>query len=1035
MTEESSPVEQEAFIYHTQKIKKLLFLLIETAFLLLWGTSVFAQAFGKNKVQYKDFDFKILETPNFSIYHYLESPEYSTVAAGMLERWFKRYTSFFGFEPANRQPVIIYASHPHFQQTNIISGLIPQGIGGVTEGVRNRIVIPLTGVNRENDHVLGHELVHAFHFAMTGRRGISRESIRDFPLWFSEGLAEYLSLGRENSQTAMWLRDAVLNDDLPDINKLSSDPDYSPYRFGHALWAFIAGRWGDIACQEFFKAAVESGLRQAVREVLGLKWKDFSAEWKEKITLWAEDQIKNREAFTELGEPVISGGDGINISPAASPNGKLLAFFSGRGIFTLDLFIADAETGKIIRKISSAPASRHFDSLSFIDSSGAWAPDSSRLAFVVTRRGENAIAIADSRSGKIVQTLDCEDVDGINHLSWSPDGRYIAFSGTSQGMGDLYLYDLEKQSFTALTNDIYTDIQPSWSPDGKSIVFSSDRMGDTDIDKLRFSPPGLAIYNLASQKIEAFSFSKKAKHISPQFSPDGKSVYFISDLDGFIDVYRYSLTDKKLYRLTSVKTGVSGLTDLSPALSLSREDGKLFVNVFENRNYNIYSIDPETLTEREIHLHRGNAVKQSFYRWLTVALPPVPIIKDQVTRYLEAPETEFPERDDLTEKPYKPILSLASIGNIAAGVNISSLGLQFMGQALFTFDDMLNNHQIITALQVSDNIKDFGIQAAYINLKRHLNWGVAGEHFPTISAEIQSREIPEEAIELTQITRRTFTNRLIFLAEYPFSTNIRLEGLTGYTRIGFDYEKQTVVYSEEGILLESKEPLAAPDPLNLFQNQFALVGDYSFNGFTSPLKGFRFRLEAEPILGSLNFLAVTGDYRHYFFMRFASLAFRFLHSGRYLGDSENSLLAPYNIGAETYVRGYSLYSFEPSECRLIDGKLICPEFKRLLGTKIGVFNAELRIPILGNDQLGLLDFPYLPLTLVGFFDGGIAWSRDDPPLLEIATRSNERIPVFSAGGAVRINILGMLILQIYYAYPFQRPDKGGHWSFLFSAGW
>ena len=110
-------------------------------------------------------------------------------------------------------------------------------------------------------------------------------------------------------------------------------------------------------------------------------------------------------------------------------------------------------------------------------------------------------------------------------------------------------------------------------------------------------------------------------------------------------------------------------------------------------------------------------------------------------------------------------------------------------------------------------------------------------------------------------------------------------------------------------------------------------------------------------------------------------------------------------------------------------------FERLFGSRIAVANIELRIPLLGVSELGLINFPFLPLEVSPFFDVGLAWSGDESPTLEFARRTDERVPVFSTGVSSRANILGYVILEAYYAYPFQRPDKGWHWGFSLSPGW
>ncbi|MFW5955229.1 MAG: hypothetical protein ACOCSK_00635, partial [Rhodothermales bacterium] len=98
-------------------------------------------------------------------------------------------------------------------------------------------------------------------------------------------------------------------------------------------------------------------------------------------------------------------------------------------------------------------------------------------------------------------------------------------------------------------------------------------------------------------------------------------------------------------------------------------------------------------------------------------------------------------------------------------------------------------------------------------------------------------------------------------------------------------------------------------------------------------------------------------------------------------------------------------------------------------------SAEVRVPLLGTEQFGLLNFPYLPTELALFADAGLAWTAEEAPVLRFESRSSERIPVMSVGASTRINLLGAMVFEIYYAYPFQRPDKGPHFGMLFSPGW
>ena len=181
-------------------------------------TSALAQGgyFGRNKVQYQEFDFKTLATEHFDIYFYPEEEDAARIAARLAERWYTRLSNLLGHELRGRQPLVLYASGPHFRQTNTIEGELGEGTGGVTEAAKRRIVLPFAGPIEATDHVLGHELVHAFQYDITDTNTQSGSmSALTLPLWFIEGMAEYLSIGPVDPHTAMWMREAARREKLP----------------------------------------------------------------------------------------------------------------------------------------------------------------------------------------------------------------------------------------------------------------------------------------------------------------------------------------------------------------------------------------------------------------------------------------------------------------------------------------------------------------------------------------------------------------------------------------------------------------------------------------------------------------------------------------------------------------------------------------------------------------------------------------------------------------------------------------------------
>ncbi|NIR46886.1 BamA/TamA family outer membrane protein [candidate division KSB1 bacterium] len=1009
---------------------------ITTSFIILlavlfFTTGASAQYFGRNKVQYDDFDFKILKTKNFDIYFYPSETEAVKDVGPMMERWYTRFSSFFNHEIKFQQPLILYANHADFQQTNVIGGIISPATGGVTEGLKNRIVLPLTGVYASTDHVLGHELVHAFQYDIVRSEGASLGAMNQLPLWFIEGMAEYLSIGREKPLTAMWLRDAVLHNDVPTIEMMTVNPKYFPYRYGHAFWAFVAGYYGDDIIPVIYRTVMKTeNLNVAFKKTIGDSMKSLSKKWISDVKETYRPKLIGRTKPQDVGQQIITKEGGFNLAPAVSPDGKYMVYLSRRDLFTIDFFLANARTGKVLKKLVSSSTDSHFDALRFTETAGSWSPDGELFAFAVFKDGDNAIAILDVDSRDVKKTIKVTEVDALNNLAWSPDGRKLVFSGSAGGISDLYLYSWDHDELGQLTDDKFADLQPAWSPDGETIAFVTDRGSGTDFEKLTYSPMRLALYDVESGDLQLIAMSKEVKHINPQFSPDGKSVYFISDPGGFSNIYRYSRETLEFFQVTNVATGITGITEMSPAMSVAQKNGRMMFSVFENTNYNIYALEADQTL--------GESIRKQEELVTDSALPPEKAEgQGLISEYLRKPAQGLPIGMDENVTKYDPSLRLISVGRTGLGVSVDRFGTALGGAVSFTFSDMLGNQVLGAAAQINGGIQDLGGQVLYQNRDSRWNWGGVVGHIPFLTGFTSvsdttitedGQEIPATNVDLVE--QRVFTERASFFTEYPLSTNRRFEFSAGYTRLSYNFDVERVIVVGDQAFRPDEDPsIDEPSPLNLAQGAAAYVGDYSFFGFTSPIRGKRFRIELEPTAGTLNYLSVLADYRQYLFARPFTFAFRGMHFGRYFGDSDDNRLNQLFVGFETLVRGYSVHSFNAAESG---------SFANLLGSRIAVVNAEFRIPLFGTRQFGLVNFPILPTELSLFFDGGLAWSDDTDISLELSETPDsldERIPVFSTGIAARINLFGALPLQFYYAVPFQRPESSGEFGFLFAPGW
>jgi hypothetical protein len=998
------------------------------------GATASAQYFGGNKVQYRTFDFQILKTEHFDIYFYPSEKAGVDIAARFAERWHARLQRLLQHELSGRQPLILYGSHVEFEQTNVIGGEIGEGTGGVTEGLRRRIVLPLAGPLADTDHVIGHELVHAYQYDMTktpdsapGENGAER-----LPLWFIEGMAEYLSIGPVDSNTAMWMRDAARQEKLPEIKDLDN-PKYFPYRWGQALWAYIGGRWGDEVIGQMLTVASRHGIEEAFQDVLGVSTKQVSMDWQVALRNAYEPIL--RAGSGETGKLIVEGkelGADLNVGPAISPDGRWIAFLSTRSFFSVDLFVAEAATGKVVRRLTSQATNPHFSSVQFIQSTGAWDSTSRQIAVATVTSGRAALAIFDALNGGVTREIKVPDVDEIMHPTWAPDGHAIAFTGMHQGITDLFVYDLQANRLRQLTKDAFADLQPAWSPDGRRIAFSTDRFS-SDLKTLAFGPYTLATIDPDSGDVQQIATTAEGKHINPQWSPDGQALYFISDRDGIPNIYRTTLGGaNETTQVTHVTTGISGITGLSPAMSVASKAGTVAFSVYQDSNYDIRTTAADV---------RGTPLPPPSVAAAT--LPPLEKKPSDVAALLAAPEIGLPEPTTYAVEPYKTKLSLTGVSQPVVGVGVSRFGTSFGGGIAFTFGDQLGNHMLATAIQANTGIggnfsvKDIGAQVAYLNMSRRWNWGLVGGQIPYLSSGFQSTvgRLPNgDLVQSDQLFIFRQTERNVSgVVSYPLDRARRLEFQGGMSNISFDQTVQTTTFSLNTgrVLQDTSETIPLAETLNLGTSSAAYVFDTSVFGATSPVQGQRYRFEASPTFGTINFTGFLADYRRYFMPApFYTLAFRVMHYGRYGSGSQDTRISPLYVGYPWLVRGYDVNSIDSDEC-VPTPQGSCQLIDRLIGSRMLVGNVELRFPLLRPFGASGNMYGPLPVEVALFADSGTAWNQGETPSFNGGSRS----AVSSAGVAFRVNLMGFAVGEFDVAHAFQRPGHGWVFGFNLMPGW
>lgn len=1034
--------------------------------LLALVTGVQAQYFGRNKANYETFDFKVQRTPHFEIYHYLENDDYLRTFSTWTETWYRLHQRVLRDTIQQKNPLILYNDHADFQQTNAISGQVGVGTGGVTEAFKNRVILPIANSNQQTHHVLGHELVHAFQYNMViNGDSTNLNNIQNLPLWMVEGLAEYMSIGSVDALTAMWMRDAVLNDDVPKLKDLNNPGKYFPYRYGQAFWAFVTGIYGDDVIEPLFSNTAKYGFEQAVLTTLGIKEEELSKAWQEGVKKHFGSFISaKKERF--VGSKLISEENAgrMNIAPELSPNGRYVIFLSEKNLFGIDLFLADANNGKIIRKVASSTRDGHLDDFDYIESAGTWSPEGTRFAFTAYGKGRNILIIKDADSGKTVDEISFKEVQSITNPAWSPDGKSIVFSALVQGQTDLYAYNLKTKKLERLTNDPYSEMHAHWSADGSTLLFATDQLsferGRTN-GQWTFN---LAEMDIVSKQTKVIDVFFGADNLNPLYDTDD-NIIFLSNRDGFRNIYKYDKATGKVFQMTDMITGVSGITHYAPAMSIDRKRNRVVYMHFSKNRYSIYRAKMEEFLDKEVDPNKVDFAAATMPRLQPNSKK---IIDTQLNSLDKIESGDDRLLTEYTETPYRPKFKLDYIGG-SAGVGVgtgntfgTSTGVAGGVDALFS--DILGNGTLFTSASLNGEITDFGGAVQYVNRKSRITWGAIVSHQPFRSFGFGNSGIVENVpfsrtgvgIADTFFIRRFFQQQIGLLSAYPFSTTLRVEANGTFSRYSSRVD-QYVNFSEaipfgngqyqRGSFIGSgnREKVQSEPGFNLFNVGAALVGDNSFFGLTAPLEGHRFRLGVDQYFGEFKFTAATADFRIYRFFKPFGFAARVMHYGRYGNDAAS--LFPLYVGNPWYVRGFN--------SNAIDGILQQngQSFDQLVGSRIGVANFEVRIPFTGVERLSLIKSNFLFSDLNFFIDAGVAWYdnrqlKDNIYLLD--TEGNripqidrstglpivdengdtlfevdfpKALPIVSAGVSLRVNLFGALILEPYYARPFLDNSK------------
>jgi len=673
-------------------------LTILLSFLLIPTVAVAQYPFGKNKIQYSPKEWRVIETEHAEIYYYPDEVAIAKFIAAVEESIYVEYSEYFDVQFERKIPIICYGTHHDFKETNVIPFLIPESTGGFTEFVKGRVVLPFLGSYKRLRRILRHELVHAFMLEKLRQvmRKHRRFTFLQPPLWFTEGLAEYVAMREPDSEAEMFIRDAITADNfypLEDLWKIQGT--YLMYKEGESILKYIALNYGDLAIRKILENWWMSDRFDIVlQRTIGVDLRELSKKWYNYLKKRYYPSILTRRTPEETGICISERNAIFEIHPVthdknlSSLNSIYCVGYDFGGINMLKL--EKDKKGEWRRKVFiRGEKTTRFESFPIMRSRVSIRGDT--LVFVTKSGKRDAIFIYSAKRKKVLRKYSFEQLRILNSPSISQDGSIIVFSAIdSEGKSDIFMYNLRKRSLKRLTDDFFEDIHPDISPDNSRVIFSSDRC-DSSFKEVR------AIYelNIDTGQLRALT-SGRYDDIYPRYLNEGEGIIFTSNRSGGYDVF--VLKSKNVYRQTNL---LGGAFDPYPL----KENDSFLCSVYNKGRFKIYAFRMQF--ERE---EREPASKHM----IDIAWSPVPSL------------------DSLSyvNKKYRMKLGLDLIG--AAFALDPEFGYMGNGAQLF-FTDILGNHQFIflfgTATDNFDDIfQNLNIAFAYVNLEHRLNYQFGAFH-------------------------------------------------------------------------------------------------------------------------------------------------------------------------------------------------------------------------------------------------------------------------------------------------------------------
>ena len=983
--------------------------------------------FGKNRIQYKNFEWRYYSSDNFDVYFYEGGNNLAKMAASFLEREFDRLTDVLGYQPYSKTKIFLYNSVSDLQQSNVGVNENIFTIGGQTNFVKSQVEIAYPGTvsafKEELLYRISEMLINDMMFGGSITDMFQSGLLLSLPEWFLDGAALYVAKG--------W--SVEMDDHVRDLfgtrkfKKLSRFSTKEGGLVGQSIWNYIAETYGRSNISYILNLTrIIRDEEKGIANTLSIPFKRFLADWQQYYANMA----------TGVNESYVSAGDEGKLQKknrkefdfnavSLSPGGNYIAYAKNND-GKYKVVVRDNSSGKERTalvggyKVINQEIDYEIPMLSW--------KDDHTLGIINVKRGRSFLWLYDvNTKSKFKKELG--RFNQIKEFDFSSNGNLVVLSADIKGRSDIFIISLNRNGLKRITNDIYDDISPRFIPNSKSIVFSSNRVSDTiDVKFNDYKVLGdnynLFIYNLDTTRNVLF---RATNTLSRDFKPipqDVNTIYYLSDQKGIFNLYRYTV-DKNLF--TQVSNFNYSIKDYDIDFNqgtlsyIMINRGRDFVYLDKSFDFNKSIFTPQTRRQEVLQAkfitnrlnkfklnQEQQAQQQTKAEEAAEEIDENSIIDEALIDEMEVDtggETDIIDTDnyvfdkDVVEEkqesndnatsflsnyrklqkeskivgplPYETRFSADNLITSWVIDPMRGFGIQLEAR----MNDMLENHRFYGGILAITDLRNNDLFTEYQYLKHKIDLG----------ARYERRTISMTADEDSNIRQRYTLNKVELSASYPLSVTSRLSFKPFYalTR-SFDLDDRTLIPGTQLTPIDTDASYGGGTVELVFDNS-SVKGLNLYEGTRGKVSFTHYQSLNESVRPSFSKLIL--DLRNYQKIHKEFIFATRLFYGRFFGTNSPRFLLG-GMDNWLFKRTDSQEGNDPlaiiseqdnSNLLFVDyvTNLRGFNYNKFNGSNAILFNAELRLPIVQYLSNGPISSNFLRnFQLVGFYDIGSSWNGD-----------------------------------------------------------